>query len=57
MSLPAGRYADGNGLYVQVLPGGGRSWLFRYDLAGRCTRLTSPGLTSAMGKRPMTGNT
>ena len=36
MALPPGRYADGGGLYMQVLPGGTRSWLFRYDLQRKC---------------------
>lgn len=30
-----GRYRDGNGLLLQVAPGGSRSWLFRYERAGR----------------------
>lgn len=30
-----GYYADGAGLYLQVTPGGGRSWIFRYQLRGR----------------------
>jgi integrase len=32
-----GRYADGGGLYLQITPGGGRSWLFRFRHAGRDT--------------------
>ena len=36
MALPPGRHADGGGLYMQVLPGGTRSWLFRYDLQRKC---------------------
>jgi integrase len=32
MRLPPGRHADGRGLYLQVSPGGGRSWLYRYQL-------------------------
>jgi integrase len=35
MRLPPGRHADGRGLYLQVSPGGGRSWLYRYQLHGR----------------------
>jgi integrase len=35
MSLAAGRHADGGGLYLQVLPGGTRSWLFRYDMQSK----------------------
>jgi integrase len=30
-----GMYADGNGLYLQVGHNGGKSWIFRYVLAGR----------------------
>ena len=26
----AGRYGDGGGLYLQVTPSGGRSWIFRF---------------------------
>jgi len=29
-----GKYADGNGLYLQVTPSGSKSWLFRYMIAG-----------------------
>jgi len=29
-----GRYGDGNGLWLQVAPGGTRSWVFRYDFDG-----------------------
>jgi hypothetical protein len=28
-------YADGGGLYLQVAPGGGKSWVYRYQVAGR----------------------
>lgn len=31
----AGRYADGNGLYLQVTPGGQKSWIFRYSSEGK----------------------
>jgi integrase len=34
-SLPAGMHGDGAGLWLQVTSGGGRSWLFRFTLAGR----------------------
>jgi integrase len=34
-SLPTGYHADGGGLYLQVAPGGGRSWIFRYQVAGK----------------------
>jgi hypothetical protein len=30
-----GSYADGGGLYLQVAPGGSKSWIFRYQRAGR----------------------
>jgi len=30
-----GRYADGNGLYLQVTPTGSKSWLFRYMISGK----------------------
>ncbi|MBR1151552.1 site-specific integrase [Bradyrhizobium sp. JYMT SZCCT0428] len=30
-----GRYGDGRGLYLQVTPTGGRSWLLRYERGGR----------------------
>jgi len=30
-----GYYADGNGLYLQVTPTGGKSWSYRYMIAGR----------------------
>lgn len=31
----AGRYPDGGGLYLQITPSGGKSWIFRYHTAGR----------------------
>lgn len=31
----SGRYADGNGLYLQVSTSGAKSWLFRYMLDGK----------------------
>lgn len=36
-TLPVGLHADGGtrGLYLRVLPTGGRSWIFRYALANR----------------------
>lgn len=34
-SLPAGMYADGKGLYLQVTGSGTASWIYRYKLAGR----------------------
>src|SRR5215472_5587544 len=30
-----GLYHDGSGLYLQVTPSGGKSWLFRFTLNGR----------------------
>src|SRR5437016_26647 len=33
--LSPGRYGDGGGLYLQVGPSGTKSWLFRYEQAGR----------------------
>ena len=30
-----GCYADGAGLYLQITPGGGKSWIYRYQLHGR----------------------
>lgn len=37
-SLP-GLYADGAGLYLQVGPGGTKSWVFRFMLAGRAREM------------------
>ena len=34
-----GRYADGGGLYVQVGPTGGKSWLFRYTRQGKAREM------------------
>jgi integrase len=36
-ALPAGTWGDGAGLYLQVLPSGARTWLFRYKKAGKTT--------------------
>src|SRR5215831_6621472 len=36
---PPGLHPDGKGLYLQVAPGGGRSWLFRYSLHGKEHRI------------------
>jgi hypothetical protein len=33
--MPAGLYPDGAGLYLQVSPGGSKSWLYRFMLDGR----------------------
>jgi len=35
----AGLFADGGGLYLQVMPGGSRSWIFQFDRASKRTRL------------------
>lgn len=34
-----GRYADGNGLWLQVKPSGSRSWLFRYTRNGKARHM------------------
>lgn len=34
-----GRYLDGGGLYLQVGPTGGKSWLFRFTLHGRAREM------------------
>jgi integrase len=34
-----GLFADGGGLYLQVMPGGSRSWIFQFDRAGKRTKL------------------
>jgi hypothetical protein len=34
-----GRYADGNGLYLQVARGGTKSWLFRYMRGGKARQM------------------
>lgn len=31
----SGRYCDGNGLWLQVAPGGTKSWVFRYHVEGK----------------------
>jgi integrase len=36
-ALPVGTWGDGGGLYLQVLPKGGRTWLFRYKARGKTT--------------------
>jgi integrase len=33
--LPTGRHHDSHGLYLQVMPTGGRSWVLRYEVRGR----------------------
>lgn len=37
--LPAGKHADGGGLYLHVSKGGARSWLFRSRRAGRAQEM------------------
>ena len=34
-----GLFADGGGLYLQVMPGGSRSWIFQFDRGGKRTKL------------------
>jgi integrase len=34
-----GRYADGGGLYLQIGPTGGKSWLFRYTRRGKAREM------------------
>src|SRR5687768_3095644 len=34
-----GRFGDGGGLYLQVKPGGTKSWLFRYQLQGKARQM------------------
>jgi integrase len=34
-----GRHADGDGLYLQIGPTGGKSWLFRYMLQGKAREM------------------
>src|SRR4051794_9217990 len=33
------RKGDGGGLYLQVAPGGSKSWLFRFTLAGKAREM------------------
>jgi hypothetical protein len=48
MNAKVGRYADGGGLYLQVVPlaggGYGRSWFFRYAAPSGATRISKAGL-------------
>src|SRR5437868_3980261 len=50
----AGRYSDGNGLYLVVRPGGSRQWVFLYRRDGKLKEmgLGSPlkGVTLAMAR-------
>lgn len=41
----AGRYGDGSGLYLQVSKWGTKSWLLRYQLAGRSREMGLGGLS------------
>jgi integrase len=50
-SKPAGRYADGGGLYLLVKDTGARSWVFRFMLKGKARDV---GLGSAAGKDGIT---
>jgi hypothetical protein len=45
-----GRYPDGGGLYLAVGPTGAKSWLFRYQLAGR-ERFMGLGSAKSLGAR------
>lgn len=36
---PPGRYGDGGGLWLQVGPTGGKSWLFRFAMNGRARQM------------------
>lgn len=52
----AKQYADGGGLFIEVMPGGARVWRMRYRLAGRQEKVTfgpypAIGLTEARLKR------
>lgn len=38
-SKEPGRYGDGGGLYLQVKPGGTKSWLFRFQLRGKARQM------------------
>src|SRR5262245_27966557 len=37
--LPAGMYADGAGLYLQVTGAGAKSWMFRFSLNGKAREM------------------
>jgi hypothetical protein len=52
-----GRYADGNGLYLQVARGGTKSWLFRYMRGGKARQMgLGPGSHRAAGESPRQGD-
>jgi integrase len=44
--LGPGLHPDGGGLYLQVAPGGSRSWLYRYSLHGKEHRIGLGGLSA-----------
>jgi integrase len=53
--LPAGMYADGAGLYLQVTSKGAKSWIYRFSLHGKPREmglgsLTAVGLADARSK-------
>jgi integrase len=54
-TLPAGMYADGAGLYLQVTSKGAKSWIYRFSLRGKPREmglgsLTAVGLADARSK-------
>lgn len=38
-ALPAGMYADGAGLYLQVTGTGAKSWIYRFTLRGKAREM------------------
>ena len=49
-----GTYADGKGLYLQVASSGSKSWLYRYQIAGRRRNMGLggyPGVTLAKARK------
>lgn len=44
--LPAGMYADGAGLYLQVTGAGAKSWIFRFALHGKAREMGLGSLTA-----------
>jgi hypothetical protein len=38
-ALPAGMYADGAGLYLQVTGTGAKSWIYRYSIRGKAREM------------------
>lgn len=51
-NAPAGRYGDGDGLYLVVKPSGGRSWVLRVMNDGRAQEIGLGGYTPADKKEP-----